>query len=62
MTPSLWPRLTSSKGEHVCVCCFFDVHVCQAQEQPRRCQPTLAFLSLVPTWAIAVFWAEERSL
>lgn len=49
-----------------CVCMTggesFDVHTCQAQEQPQLGQPTLVFLSLVPTGAITVSWAEERSL
>ena len=63
--PSLWPRLTSSSALRVCVCVTggesFDVHTCQAREQPQLGQPTLV-LSLVPTCAITVSWAEERSL
>lgn len=48
----------------VCVCGggFFDGNLCQAREQPRHGQLTLAFLSLVLTWAVAVFWGKERSL
>lgn len=40
----------------------FDVHTCQAQEQAQLGQPPLVFLSLVPTRAITVSRAEERSL
>ena len=38
------------------------MHTCQAREQAQLSQPTSVFLSLVPTRAIAVSWAEERSL
>lgn len=71
---SLWPGLASpqpcpgcTQGVRACVhvrvrVCFFNVHVCQVRDQPWLGQPTLAFLSLVLAWAVAMFWGEERSL
>lgn len=56
-----------TQGVRACVrvrghVCFFNVHVCQVRDQPWLGQPTLAFLSLVLAWAVAMFWGEERSL
>lgn len=68
---SLWPRVTSS-SVRLCVGGggkgrggggFLDDHLCQAREQAweqrRHGQLTLAFLSLVPTWAVTVFWERK---
>lgn len=42
---------------------FLDDHLCQAREQAREQrwhgQLTLACLSLVPTWAVTVFWERK---